>query len=176
MRKGAYLDSGAELSDDGVYRYALWRRLSMGERAVLFVGLNPSTADALLDDPTIRRCVGFARMWGFDWLYMGNLHAFRATDPKNLPLDGPRAIGPLNWERLQWMSQKADLVVAAWGANPLRGAALEYAKRLTALPHTKCLGRTKAGAPKHPLYLPKDARLLALVPDLIPAQKLDGEA
>ena len=61
-----YLDASADISDDGMYRYWLSRRLSMGERTVLFVGLNPSTADATKDDPTIRRCVGFARAWGFD--------------------------------------------------------------------------------------------------------------
>lgn len=80
-----YLESSADVSACGRYRYWLSRRLSMGERTILFVGLNPSTADAALDDPTIRRCVGFARAWGFDWLFMGNVNAFRSTDPKGLP-------------------------------------------------------------------------------------------
>jgi hypothetical protein len=147
-----YLDSGADFSPCGEYRYALWRRLSMGERAVAFVGLNPSTADASLDDPTIRRCVGFARTWGYDWLYMLNLHAFRSTDPRALAVKID-PVGPANWETLQSLTQKADLVIAAWGANELHGAAREYAQRIVQWPRTRCLGTTKSGAPKHPLYL-----------------------
>ena len=76
-----YLEAFAEISRDGVYRYRLTRRLSPGNRTVLFVGLNPSTADATHDDQTIKRCVGYARAWGYDVLLMGNLHAYRATDP-----------------------------------------------------------------------------------------------
>jgi hypothetical protein len=159
-----YLDTGAEFSPCGEYRYALWRRLSMGERAVAFVGLNPSTADATMDDPTIRRCVGFARAWGFDWLYMLNLHAFRSTDPRVLATEID-PVGPGNWEALQRLTQKADLVVAAWGANDLHGAAVEYARRLAALPRTHCLGRTKGGSPKHPLYLAAATPLVPLQPE-----------
>lgn len=150
---GAYLDQGAEFSPCGQYRYTLWRRLGMGDRAVAFVGLNPSTATATTDDPTIRRCIGFARAWGFDWLYMLNLHAFRSTDPRGLA-HAVDPVGPANWEALQNFGRKADMLVAAWGANELHGAAREYAERLYALPRTHCLGTTKSGAPRHPLYLP----------------------
>ena len=75
----------ADISPDGLYRYSLSRRLTAGNRTVLFVGLNPSTADATADDPTIRRCAGFARSWSFDWLLMGNLYALRSTDPLEPP-------------------------------------------------------------------------------------------
>lgn len=151
--KPKYLDTGAELSEDGLYRYWLSRRLSMGERTVLFVGLNPSTADATQDDPTIRRCAGFARQWGFDWLLMGNVCAYRATNPKALlTVDDP--VGPMNQEALKWMTHRAELVVAAWGKNRLNCYAHTLAGWILSLPHTRCLGRNGDGTPKHPLYLP----------------------
>lgn len=154
-----YLDMGADISNCGLYRYWLSRRLSMGERTVLFVGLNPSTADARQDDPTIRREVDFARRWGFDWYFKGNLYAYRSTDPKALyTVDDP--VGPSNQEALTWMAQRADLVVAAWGANHLTPYARTLADRLLALPRTRCLGRNRDGSPKHPLYLPKSAELI----------------
>ena len=151
-----YLDASADISDDGLYRYALYRRLSMGERTVLFVGLNPSTADATKDDPTIRRCVGFARAWGFDWLLMGNLYAYRSTDPKVLPTVAD-PVGPFNHDRLKWMTHRAELVVAAWGKG--QTACLNFngddvARWILSLPQTRCLGRNQDGTPKHPLYLP----------------------
>lgn len=157
--KQPYLDMGADISDDGLHRYWLSRRLAMGERTVLFVGLNPSTADAMQDDPTIRRCVAFARSWGFDWLYMGNVNAYRSTDPKGLPADPLLAVGPRNQEALTWMAQRAELVVAAWGANRLNSYAETLARRVLALPHVRCLGRNADGTPKHPLYLRKDCQL-----------------
>ncbi len=168
-----YLDMGAEISECGRYRYWLSRRLSMGERTVLFVGLNPSTADALQDDPTIRRCVGFARSWGFDWLLMGNIHAFRSTDPKGLPADPLESVGPKNQEALQWMAHRAEVVVAAWGANKLNTYAATLARRIAALPHARCLGRNADGTPKHPLYLPKTAALVLCQPDA-PARSVDA--
>ena len=76
--------SSATLSVCRKYRYEIWRRWRGGDGTAVFIGLNPSTADATQDDPTIRRCVGFARQWGFDWLFMGNLYAYRSTDPKPL--------------------------------------------------------------------------------------------
>ena len=84
MQVGAsgYLSASAEISPDGRYRYSLSRQMKRGTRAVLFIGLNPSMADGVSDDPTLRRCVGFARSWDFDWLLMGNLHALRSTRPK----------------------------------------------------------------------------------------------
>ena len=155
MKKPTYLDASADISDDGVYRYWLSRRISMGERVVLFVGLNPSTADASLDDPTIRRCVGFARTWGFDWLYMGNLNAWRATNPKELPDEPLTAVGPMNQEALKWLTQRADLIIAAWGGNALNSYAVQLARTILQHPRTRCLGQNRDGTPCHPLYLPK---------------------
>jgi hypothetical protein len=158
-----YLNSYANISPDGLYRYALYRRLSMGERTVLFVGLNPSTADMMKDDPTLRRCVGFARAWGFDWLYMGNLNGWRATDPKQLPRasdGGGEAVGPENQQVLTMMTQRAEIVVACWGQHKLNPYARELSRRILALPHTRCLGRNADGSPKHPLYLPASTPLV----------------
>ena len=156
----SYLDASAEISDDGLYRYWLSRRLGMGERAVLFVGLNPSTADAKQDDQTIRRCVGYARDWGFDWLFMGNVYAFRSTDPKGL-LTADEPVGPMNQDALKWMTRKAEIVVAAWGNNPLNSDARTLARWVLSLPHTRCLGENKNGSPKHPLFLRSDTPLRA---------------
>lgn len=161
-----YLAMGADISADGLHRYWLSRRLSMGERTVLFVGYNPSTADAQEDDPTIRREVGFSRAWGFDWFFKGNVYAYRSTDPKALlTLDTLEAVGPRNQEALVWLAQRAELVVAAWGQNPLNTYAQQLADRILALPQTRCLGTNKNGTPKHPLYLPKTA---SLVPSGVP--------
>jgi hypothetical protein len=165
VKKPPYLDMGAELSDDGVYRYWLSRRLSMGERAVAFVGLNPSTADATKDDPTIRKCAGFARRWGFDWLYMVNLHAFRSTDPKALrPLDDLTSVGPANQEWLRTMTQKSELVIAAWGQNKLGRYARQLASMVLQMPHCRALKLTQDGNPWHPLYVPYETTLISLPP------------
>lgn len=140
------------------YRYALERRWGPG-RFALFVGLNPSTADETEDDPTIRRCIGFAKSWGCGGLLMGNLFALRSTDPKGLrTVDDP--VGPDNDVWLTTLSARAGIVVAAWGADPMATPRCDYA--LDALgDDVWCLGVTKAGAPKHPLYL---AKATALVP------------
>ena len=156
-----YLESSADISDDGLYRYWLSRRLGMGERTILFVGLNPSKADGQTDDPTIVRCVGFARSWEFDWFFMGNLNAWRTTDPKRLP-KGIEAVGDRNQEALKWMAQRAEIVVAAWGSNPLNDYARTLAKMILEMPHTRCLGQNQDGSPKHPLYLRRDVELSPL--------------
>jgi hypothetical protein len=156
-----YLDSSANISPDGAYRYWLSRRLTMGERSILFVGLNPSTADHQNDDPTIRRCVSFAKLWGFDWLWMGNLYAYRSTDPKVLQ-DAICPIGPLNQDELKWLVHRAQIVVAAWGSNRLNPDAQVIADWICSLSHARCLGKNKNGSPKHPLYLSKTTKLRSL--------------
>ncbi|HEY1690016.1 MAG TPA: DUF1643 domain-containing protein [Solirubrobacteraceae bacterium] len=151
----------AVLSDDGVYRYALWRETGIigGEGTVLFVMLNPSTADAEQDDPTIRRCIGFARRWGYERLAVGNLYALRSTDPKALAL-AEDAIGPENDRWLCHLAEHAWEVVLAWGAHPF---ATDRARDVRQLVEGRsggsanCLGQTKNLSPKHPLYLPKSA-------------------
>lgn len=146
----------ADFSPCGVYRYTLRRQWLIGEGTVLWVMLNPSTADASQDDPTIRRCIGFSKAWGYQGLTVANIFALRSTDPKKLlAIDDP--IGPDNdtWlERL--VSKGHDRVVAAWGA---RGGerGLQVAELLSRHADVHCLGITKGGQPRHPLYLSKDA-------------------
>ncbi len=158
MASSPYVSASADISRDGVYRYSLSRRLSRGNRAVLFVGLNPSTADAATDDRTIRRCVGFARSWGFDWLLMGNVYALRSTDPKGLMrVDDP--VGPKNERAVRGLARRAELIVAAWGDNRLNVPAGRLAKWILSRTHTRCLGENQNGSPKHPLYLRRGTRL-----------------
>jgi len=148
-----YLHKAAGLSEDRLYRYWLQRTLSTGTGTVLFIGLNPSTADAQADDPTIRKAVGFAARWGFQDVWMGNLHAFRATDPKVLPR-ARDAVGPMNREWLECLANAATLVIAAWGATPLADYPKTLATWVIAQPTTRCLGQNQDGSPRHILYLP----------------------
>ena len=147
------MTKGAVLSPCGRYRYSLTREFFMGTGRVLFVMLNPSTADAETDDPTIRRCIGFARRWGFRELAVANLFAWRATYPRELRRV-PDPVGPENDGHLIEMSDSADATIAAWGAH---GA---YHHRdlavLGLLKGAESLGLTKQGHPRHPLYLRAD--------------------
>lgn len=144
---------GATFSDDGLYRWRLWRTFGPGTR-VVFVGLNPSTADASVDDPTIRRCMGFARRWGHGRVDVVNLFAYRATHPEDLmAADAP--VGDGNLDAVREAVRGAEAVVACWGhLGGFRDQDRVIGRILPA--HTTCLGRTKAGHPRHPLYLRKD--------------------
>jgi hypothetical protein len=128
---------------------------------VVFVGLNPSTADATQDDPTIRRCVGFADKWGYGGIAMVNLFAFRATDPSEMKAaDDP--VGPDNEETLLKSGRLYNHLVFMWGANGNHhNRDVEVLELLSKYKHKwRCLGVTKAGMPKHPLYLAKDTELV----------------
>lgn len=143
---------------DGEYRYVLWRYLGGGGPAgtVLWVMLNPSTADAVLDDATIRKVMGFSRSWGFSTARVVNLYALRSRDPKAL-LAHADPVGPQNDAYLVREASLADGICLAWGAN----AKPDRAKWVTRLvlenraPHVRVwtLGRTLGGEPKHPLML-----------------------
>ncbi|WP_337054989.1 DUF1643 domain-containing protein [Pseudoxanthomonas sp. USHLN014] len=144
----------AMVSPCGRYRYSLGRAGLLGSGTVLFVMLNPSTADADVDDPTIRRCVSFAAGWGFNRLEVANLFAFRATDPVAM-LNAFDPIGPENNAHLLAAAARADRIVCAWGVN---GRHLQRAGRVRAMltgagHRLHHLGLTKDGHPKHPLYL-----------------------
>lgn len=149
----------AVMSSDGLYRYSLVRRWGRGAPAT-FVMLNPSTADAERDDPTIRRCVGFARAIGADGLIVLNLYAYRATKPADLWL-AEDPVGPdtdrVLEQRATIAASKGEPLIAAWGANarPDRVAQVLELPGMSAL---TALGVTSYGAPRHPLYLPAAAR------------------
>lgn len=146
----------AVFSTDRLYRYELRRTWDTTTRPAMFVGMNPSTADEVADDPTVRRCIRFARDWGYGELLMANLFAWRATDPKALPSDRP--VGDANDEHLRRMATEAGIVVAAWGAIKMPA---EWAGRprhvANLLPAVHVLGLTKDGHPRHPLYIKADA-------------------
>ncbi|MFG0284197.1 MAG: DUF1643 domain-containing protein [Phycisphaerales bacterium JB039] len=146
----------ATLSPCRRWRYALGRRWGEGP-PVVFIGLNPSTADETVDDPTCRRAMGFARAWGFGACAMVNLFALRTTDPRVLR----RAADPVGPEADGWILRAVDgapLVIAAWGAHgALRGRAGQVLDLLGDR-RLHCLGRTKSGQPRHILYLRADAR------------------
>lgn len=137
---------------DGVYRYALFRCWNKSKPHVLFIALNPSTATAINDDPTVRRCMAYARSWGFGGLAIGNLFAYRARDPRRLFL-ARDPVGPKNDDFLRALAANASTVVAAWGNG---GVYLDRAAAVRAmLSRLHYLRLTQRGQPAHPLYLPK---------------------
>jgi hypothetical protein len=148
---------GAQFSDCRTYRYALWRIWGKQHQMLMVIGLNPSTADETVDDPTIRRCIGFAKRLGFDGLYMLNLFAFRATDPRVMEkADDP--VGPGNLEAFGYYRTKCQKIVAAWGAHQLaRAQGVRVTENLWRV--VECWGKTKDGHPRHPLYLKGDTQL-----------------
>ncbi len=149
FRVGPKIDRWATVSPCERYRYLLGRSWGPGPR-VLWVMLNPSTADARLDDPTIRKCLEFSRRLGFGSLEVVNLYAWRSTDPAGLKT-APDPIGPDNARHLADAAERCDRIIVAWGANasPDPGA---VSASLGDRP-LWCLGRTKDGQPRHPLML-----------------------
>lgn len=153
----------AVISECGRYRYRLQR--GDGPRRLGFVMLNPSTADADVDDPTIRRCRSFALREGYHGIDVVNLYGLRATDPKQLLDEGVDVFGPDNAQHVAEFAHthRGSWVVCAWGAltDPLhRVAALGVATLLCKHgAQLVCLGTTKDGAPRHPLYVRGDAAI-----------------
>ncbi|SHG82327.1 DUF1643 domain-containing protein [Ferrimonas marina] len=139
----------AHLSPCQGYRYALWRRWQPGGPLLLVIGLNPSRADGQQDDPTVRRCIGYARDWGFHGLVLANLFAFRTVSPHILKQQS-QPCGPDNDAWLRALHQRCDLSLAAWGNH---GAWQHRSSWLRAnLAPLYCLGMTAVGEPLHPLY------------------------
>ncbi|MEM0954386.1 MAG: DUF1643 domain-containing protein [Pseudomonadota bacterium] len=148
-----YLDAGADIRGRRKqYRYALWRIWDNQRPAVMFIGLNPSTADATRDDPTLVRCMGFASDWGYGGVYTTNLFAWRATEPAEMK----RAAAPVGRDNdrvILATASKVDRVIAAWGND---GAWLGRSTALRALlPDLYYLRLNAGGEPAHPLYLPR---------------------
>jgi hypothetical protein len=149
---------------EGDHRYILRRSWSADDITVLWIMLNPSTADAFTDDPTIRRCISFSKNWGAGSLAVVNLYALRATDSGELTRH-PAPIGRKNdtWLASALRTHRRHVIVAAWGAS--KHASSERIDRVARLAEQfraplQCLGLTKAGHPKHPLYLKSDTPLI----------------
>ena len=162
---------GTEFVD--AYRYQLYRGersplfddKPKSDKALCFVMLNPSTADATKDDPTIKRCRGYAVRWGYQHLYIVNLFAYRATDPKDLYKSYSHDVdigGPENDDYILGATKESDCIIAAWGAiHPAfewRASQVCKMLRKNYLGKVHALGLTKAGHPRHPLYLKKHAK------------------
>lgn len=160
----ADVEKAAVISDDGLYRYSLVRRWDVTLPVMVFIMLNPSTADANLDDPTIRRCMGFARTMGFGGIMVVNLFAFRATSPDDMKA----AEDPVGLDNDHWLGKAFDYcsraqrsAVAAWGVHG-QHKDRDYAVAALAAKHgveLMCLGKTKGGDPRHPLYVKGDTAL-----------------
>lgn len=146
---------GAELSPCRRYRYALWRIWDESKPAVMFIGLNPSTADETTDDPTLIRCINFAKSWGYGGVYTANLFAYRATQPKEL-LKRKRVVGKDNNDWLQTLANKSDIIIAAWGNDGKYQNRAQRVKELIRPLHY--LKMNKSGEPAHPLYLKADLK------------------
>lgn len=159
LRKDAILDP------TGRYRYALSREWTQDARRVVFIMLNPSTADHTIDDPTIRRCIDFARRWGYGGLEVVNLFALRATNPADLKV-AKDPVGPDNnyyiEDVLRRVKAKGGRVVLAWGAQgTYMGRDAVVLKILNNAQVTSYhLGQTKKGMPRHPLYLPANSPVI----------------
>jgi hypothetical protein len=156
---------GAVFSGCRTWRYALLREWDDAKPRAVLIGLNASTADEYKDDPTIRRGIGFATAWGCGSLHMLNEFAFCATDPRDMK----RAfdpIGPMNDAviRATCSEDQHAIIVAAWGAHGRymdRDIAVLELLADIGVRRVECLGTTKAGDPRHPLYVRGDApRLL----------------
>lgn len=157
-----YTQNGADISLGGTYRYLLWREWEQGEGTALFIMLNPSTADAILDDATIRRCVTFTQQLGYNRLEVTNLFAFRARDPADLKR-AKSPVGPRNYEVLQDRARHADTIICAWGKHgAYRGQASLVRERILGNYPLYALHLLQDGTPGHPLYLPNDSKLKRL--------------
>ena len=150
-----YFRAGAAFSKCGHYRYSVWRSWEPGSGSVLFIGLNPSTADASKDDPTLTRCVHFAQSWGFGSVSIVNLFAYRTTYP-NVLLQVKKPVGPKNDLWIRKLVTQSDIVIAAWGNAGSINDRSKVVLDLIPVPH--CLKVNRTGAPSHPLYLPKTCR------------------
>ena len=164
----------ATISECGVFRYRLGRVWDDALPRVCFVMVNPSTADASQDDPTIKRCIGFTRSWGtaeggpFGGFDVVNLFAFRSKDVADLK-SARDPIGPLNDQAITEAAMFAGLVVCAWGAKakiPKRFADRPWQVTRNVLKGIplRCLGRTKCASPSHPLMLAGDLKPVPFLP------------
>lgn len=162
------LQSGAIFSPCERYRYHLWRVWNDELPILVWIMLNPSTADAEKDDPTIRRCIGFAKRDGYGGVSIRNVFAYRATDPRELekvadPFGPENGMALLNCRQVSLLTR----LVVAWGVPIVklrRSNAYKDAANAAAINEAYCLGTTKSGDPRHPLYVRGDAELITWKP------------
>lgn len=145
--------SGALFSGCRHYRHVLWRSWAPEKGVVTFIGLNPSTADADQDDPTIRRCRNFVADWGFGAMIMVNLFDVRATQPEVMKRRA-RPLSRNNDSVLVHAATQANKVVAAWGVHGHHRSRSDSVRSLLENHgiHATCFDKSKCGEPVHPLY------------------------
>jgi hypothetical protein len=142
---------------------------------LMVIGLNPSTADETKDDPTIRRCIGFAKAWGFGALCMTNLFAWRDTLPENMKRAAD-PVGPLNDFYLFELAKNAGMILAAWGKHGSHLWRTDYLRDVfgeAGFP-LYCLRLNKDGSPEHPLYIPADTSPRIYAPPVLPAAAINA--
>lgn len=150
---------GGEITDStNVYRYALWREWSLENPKLVFVLLNPSQATASLDDPTLRRCIAFAKNWGYGSLEVVNLFAIRSPKPQHLQ-SAADPIGPECDRYLLSAVARAKQIVIGWGNwGQLYQRDRAVLELIASYAPLYCLGKNQTGQPCHPLYLRKDVK------------------
>lgn len=161
--------SRAEFSPDRIHRYALWRTWDKTLGVAMFLCLNPSTADEIQNDPTVTRCINYAKRWGYGGMIMSNIFAFRATDPADMKA-AKDPIGPENDKWLIKLSKEADIIIAAWGNHGKfmnRGPAV-----LKLLNNLHYLEMNNTGNPKHPLYCKGDLMPIPMIDSSITIMNL----
>lgn len=154
MSADLFLERDATISECGRYRYLLRRTWDPTKGRALIIMLNPSTADAQIDDATIRSCIRLCREAGYGGFEVVNIFGLRATDPKELAeADDP--IGPMNERTVIQAIMRCDRVICAWGAHPMAARKSQFllGHIRSRRPAAWCFGKTKSGAPKHPLYI-----------------------
>jgi hypothetical protein len=158
-----YLVCSSIISWDGKYRYNLLRVWDKKKPKILYLMLNPSTADGSQDDPTIRSCVRLAKGLGYGGFEVVNLMAYRATKPKELPSKPSIAMGPGNARAIEEAAERCTLAIAAWGAHPYAKRFVDGALDILELCELDvyCFGTSKDGSPKHPLYIKSGTALEA---------------
>lgn len=145
------MQSGAVITGD--YRYLLWREWNSESKTVSFIMLNPSRADAEINDPTITRCINFAKSWGYGRLEVVNLFAYRTSKPSLLK-QAAEPIGKDNDRYIVEAVRRSDRVILAWGNHGTwQQQDLYVLQLLKTYKHLYSLGITKKGCPRHPLYL-----------------------
>ncbi len=148
------MNKSAIISQEKMYRYELSRQWDSEKPYVMFVMLNPSTADGLKDDPTIRRCINFAKSWDYGGIWVGNLYAYRATNPKELK-NVANSYGPDNDMHLISMANQSAIVICAWGHNEGTPSSI---LRIFSKSRLYYIDKSVNGTPKHPLYLKGDLK------------------
>ena len=161
MKRRRFSNSGAVFSDCRKYRYALWRMWDEKKPLVMIIGLNPSTADEMGNDPTITRCISFARSWEYGAVCVTNLFGFRATAPSELKAYHD-PIGKENDTWVHEMSKEAAITVAAWGNHgKFLNRSVEF---LSSLDQLHFIQMNKSGEPSHPLYLKAELKPFPMIP------------